>query len=86
MVLDMDGHALLGRIVAAPLRNGPGHQDAIEFETAIVMQTGRRVFLDHEGERFAGSGTLSAGFRGDRKIPLSPIGRKRLDAVFIHGD
>ena len=51
MVLDVHGQPLHRRIEARTFRHGPRLERAIEFETEVVVQTARVVFLNHERER-----------------------------------
>jgi hypothetical protein len=48
MVLDMDGQPLLGRIKAGASRHRPTPQDAVVFETQIVMEASGRVLVNDE--------------------------------------
>ena len=53
MVLDVHGHALVGRIEAGPLGHGPRHEHAIEFQPEVVVQARGRMLLDDERQRLA---------------------------------
>ncbi len=52
MVFDVHREPLLVRVEAWALGDRPAQQHAIELQPEVVMELARRVFLDHEGERF----------------------------------
>src|SRR5256885_16184572 len=52
MVLDLDRQPLVMRIERRTARHRPGFEDAVEFQTKIVMQPRRVVLLDHEPPLF----------------------------------
>jgi hypothetical protein len=47
MVLDLDREALLGWIKAGPAGYRPALHDPVELEPQIIMETARRMLLDH---------------------------------------
>ena len=46
MVLDLDGEPLVCRIERWAARHRPGLEHAIQLETQVVVQAGRRMLLD----------------------------------------
>ena len=48
VVLDLDGEPLVCRIEGGPPRDGPGLQDAVQFEPEVEVQPGRGMLLHHE--------------------------------------
>ena len=48
VVFDLDRQAFLRRIETRSLRHGPALQNAVVFETEVIMQAPRRVFLHDE--------------------------------------
>ena len=76
MVLGLDGHAFVGRVVARALRDGPAEHHSVEFEAKVVVQPRRPVFLDDELQaarrRFAALGR----FRRDGEDSLVFVGCK----------
>ena len=52
MVLDLDRKPLVVRIERGPARHRPGFEDAVKLQPEIVMQSRRRMLLDHESPVF----------------------------------
>ena len=47
----------------------PAFESAVPFQAEVIMQPGRRMFLDHETQCLAGGdGALAAGLGGDGKV------------------
>src|SRR5665811_2012684 len=76
MVLYANGHALDGRVVAWTLRDGPRHENTVQFQTEIVVQSRRCMLLNDKGKRFAARCGLPARLGRDGEIALFPVTRK----------
>ena len=50
MVLDLDREPLVMRIEGRALGDGPGLEDAVQFEPQVVVQMRCRMLLNHEAE------------------------------------
>jgi hypothetical protein len=48
VILDVHGQPPLTALERDPLRNGPTREDAVAFETEVVVEASRVVALDHE--------------------------------------
>lgn len=73
MIFDFDREAAVTSFRWKALRHGPGLENAFHFQTKIVMQSRRGVFLNHERElaggalfyfsrRLGGAGEVAFGF------------------------
>src|SRR6185503_7970915 len=51
VVFHLDRKALVAILQRWPLRHGPGLEHAVALQAEVVMQTSRRVLLDHEQQR-----------------------------------
>src|SRR4029079_14333150 len=51
VILDVYGQALLPRVQAGALRDGPAQQHAVQLQPEVVVQAGRGVLLDQVGPR-----------------------------------
>ena len=49
MVFHLHGEALVSRKVTRPLGHSPALEDSTPAQAKVVMQSGRRMFLNHEG-------------------------------------
>ena len=78
MVLHVHGHALVGRVEARPLGNGPALQRAIELEPEVVVQVAGGVLLDDEGEAARLCGCAPARLAGAGEVTLLQIGLERI--------
>src|SRR6266446_1684581 len=74
MVFDVHRQALVGRVEAGPLGNGPAQQHTIELEPEIVVEMTGGVFLDDERQGPArASAHATAGFRSDLEVALFAV-------------
>ncbi len=80
MILHLDGQPLVARIERRTLGHRPGLEDAVEFEPEIVMQSRRRMLLDHEAAalRWCDLG-VAAWLRGFLEIAFLAVGDKLLE-------
>ncbi|GAO05323.1 hypothetical protein PSR1_04232 [Anaeromyxobacter sp. PSR-1] len=86
VILDLDGHAAVGRVGGRALRHGPAPQRAAQLQPEVPVEPPRRVLLDHEGPRRAGIARagLTAAERLRRParvahgaVSLQPVGHRR---------
>jgi hypothetical protein len=68
VVLDVDGHALIGHVIARALRHGLAEHDASLLQAEVVVQPAHPVLLD-EAQFLADFSTLSRPAR-DPEITL----------------
>jgi hypothetical protein len=54
MVFDLDCEPLVMRIEGRALGDGPGFENAAQFESQVVMQVRCRMLLDDKAEGFRG--------------------------------
>ena len=74
VVLDLHRQALDGRVERGPLRDRPRQHHAVPLEPEVVVERGRAVLLDHEGELLdAAARRLSLGLRRHAEAALLPI-------------
>ena len=74
MILGLHGQSFLARVERRPFGNGPRLQDAVAFETEVVVQPPRRVLLDDEQQRAAGGGAKGRRrLGGGRERPFGRI-------------
>jgi hypothetical protein len=72
----VDGEAFVLGIEARPSRYGPTFEDAIQFQTKIIVQAGGGVFLDNVGEAGRSGGLFARGLACLREVALGDIGFK----------
>jgi hypothetical protein len=48
MVLDFDRETLIGGIQGWAAGHGPGFEDPVELKSQIIVESSRRMLLDHE--------------------------------------
>jgi hypothetical protein len=74
MVLGHDRQAPFAVLVRRPVRDRPRLQDAVDFETEVVVQSPRGVLLDDEREQpVAGLPLTGRGLSGARKVALGAV-------------
>lgn len=76
MVLHFDGEHAFPRLHRHALRHCPGPQDAVHFETEIVVQPRGVMFLNHittNHRRLPGFGRSAAGLSAGRKVTLGVV-------------
>src|SRR5690625_2521242 len=72
VILGLDRQTFLARHEAWALGHGPAFQHAIHFQTKIVMQPARIMFLDEIAVALRGR-VPALRFRGFREIALLPV-------------
>ena len=85
MVLDHHGEALFRDVGGRALGNGPAHECAAPLESEVVVEPGRRVFLDHEHPGFGPVGLVgkSKAAKGFGGLGGRAFGAVRLEGSFL---
>ena len=79
MVLDLDCEPLVMRIEGRTLGDGPGFEDAVQFQSQVIVQVRCRMLLNHEAEALRRLGLrISAGFGRLREIAFGSVSCKQL--------
>src|SRR5215468_3579613 len=80
MVLDMDGEPFHRRIQRRPVRDGPAHENAVNFEAKVIVQAAGPMTLYDETPLPVGaeSGGCAGRLWGPAEITLGPIPSKLL--------
>ena len=73
VIFDLDGQPFFSRHEARPARHRPAFHHAVEFETQIVMQARRSMFLNHKGVASLAR-DLALGLGGNAEIAFGPVG------------
>src|SRR6185437_3928144 len=79
MILDLDGEPLVMRIEGRSLGDSPGFEDAIQFQSQIIVQVQCRMLLNHESEALRRLDlSTSAGFGRLGEIAFGSLSCKQL--------
>ena len=79
MILDLNCEPLVMRIERGSLGDGPGFEDAVQFESQVVVQVRCRMLLNHEAEIFRRLDLrISAGFGRLREVAFGSVFCKQL--------
>src|SRR6516225_5113629 len=74
MILDLDCHALVGRIERGSFRHRPRFQHPIELEPEVIVEPAGRVLLHHEQQRPAAlAGLLGRWLGSAREAALGGV-------------
>src|SRR5262249_26084067 len=73
MILDMHGEALVRRIEAWALCDGPALECAFQFQTEVVVQPAGSMLLDQIGATRRRDRRIASWLAGLREVPLGPI-------------
>jgi len=73
MVLNVHRQPLRGGVKRRPFGDGPAFQNAIEFQTKVVVQMRRGMLLDNERQLLVVGDSPAPRFRRDAEIPLASV-------------